>query len=161
MQGPKTGTTVADLQRKGAVPLNDAQLNELLVGKSVWMRNSITGGRYESLYEKNGHVLINHVGRNAIPATEAGKLDAAYSIQNDRVVTSVENTRFNLTFYKLGDTYYAARSDEFGYANYQITPRAPDKLVDLRKVEARSEARNGPPAGTTDCRHHGPGSRCG
>jgi hypothetical protein len=27
-----------------------------------------------------------------------------------------------LTFYKLGDTYYAARSNEFGYANYEIVP---------------------------------------
>ena len=29
---------------------------------------------------------------------------------------------YGLTFYKLGDTYYAARSDEFGYANYEIIP---------------------------------------
>jgi hypothetical protein len=27
-----------------------------------------------------------------------------------------------VTFYKLGDTYYGARSNEFGYANYEIIP---------------------------------------
>ena len=66
------GVTVADLRQKGAMALNDAQLNELLVGKSVWMRNTVTGGQYESVYEKNGHRLIMHVGRNAIPETEVG-----------------------------------------------------------------------------------------
>jgi hypothetical protein len=75
-----------------------------------------------------------------MPATEAGKLDAAYSIQNDRVVTSVEDTRFNLTFYKLGDTYYAARSDEFGYANYRIVPKAPDNLVSFVKGKSDNHA---------------------
>ena len=29
---------------------------------------------------------------------------------------------YSFTFYKLGDTYYAARSNEFGYANYEIIP---------------------------------------
>jgi hypothetical protein len=117
--------TVADLQKKGAVELNDAQLNELLVGKSVWMRNTVTGGQYKSFYEKNGHRLIMDIGRNAIPETEMGKLPAAYSIQNGKVVSSIGNTAFDLTFYKMGDTYYAARSNEFGYANYEIMPKAP------------------------------------
>jgi predicted transcriptional regulator len=27
-----------------------------------------------------------------------------------------------MTIYKLGDTYYGARSNEFGYANYEIIP---------------------------------------
>ena len=29
---------------------------------------------------------------------------------------------YSFTFYKVGDTYYAARSNEFGYANYEIIP---------------------------------------
>ena len=29
---------------------------------------------------------------------------------------------FAVTIYKLGDTYYGARSNEFGYANYEIIP---------------------------------------
>ena len=136
-RGTKQGVTVADLRQKGAVTLNDAQLNELLVGKSVWMRNAVTGGQYESVYEKNNHRLIMHVGRNAIPATEAGKLSASYSIQNGRVVSSVEDTAFEMTFYKLGDTYYVARSNEFGYANYQITATPPVSLAALRNGRAK------------------------
>ena len=29
---------------------------------------------------------------------------------------------YSFTFYKVGDTYYGARSNEFGYANYEIIP---------------------------------------
>jgi hypothetical protein len=30
-------------------------------------------------------------------------------------------TPVEITVYKLGDKYYGARSNEFGYANYEIT----------------------------------------
>lgn len=83
-RGSTQGLTVADLQRKGAVELNNTQLNELLNGKSVWMRNMVTGGRYESVYEPNGNLLITHLGRNAIAETDAAKLSATYSIRNGR-----------------------------------------------------------------------------
>ena len=36
-----------------------------------------------------------------------------------------------VAFYKMGDTYYAARSNEFGYANYEILPKAPQFLNPL------------------------------
>ena len=38
------------------------------------------------------------------------------------MVTIVSQDPFALTIYKLGDTYYGARSNEFGYANYEIIP---------------------------------------
>ena len=133
----KQGVMVADLQRKGAVALNNAQLNDLLVGRSVLTRNTVTGGRYESAYEKDGHVLITYVGKNAITDFEESKLPTAYSIKNGKVVSSTGNTAFELTFYKMGDAYYAARSDEFGYANYQVTVAQSGNLAALRKGEAK------------------------
>ena len=66
-----------------------------------------------------------------------GKLPAAYSIQNGKVVSSIGNTAFDLTFYKMGGAYYAARSDEFGYANYQITATPPVSLAALRNGRAK------------------------
>jgi Protein of unknown function (DUF3604) len=137
LQGTKQGLTVADLQRKGAVELNNAQLSKLLTGKSVWMRNTVTGGRYESVYEKNGHLLIAHVGKTAIPETDADKLSATYSIQNDKVVSTIGNTPFDMTFYKIGETYYAARSSEFGYANYRIMTDPSGDLTALNRGEAK------------------------
>jgi hypothetical protein len=131
------GVTVAELQQKGGVALNDAELNVLLVGRSVRMRNSVTGGQYEGVYEKNSHRLIMYVHKNAIPETEVGKLSATYSIQNGKVVSTIGDTPFGLTFYKMGDTYYAARSNEFGYANYQIMANSPGSPIALHKGEAK------------------------
>jgi len=32
----------------------------------------------------------------------------------------IDGTPFEVTVYKLGDKYVAARSDEFGHANYEV-----------------------------------------
>jgi len=37
-------------------------------------------------------------------------------------VTKVAQDPYSMTIYKLGDTYYGARSNEFGYANYEMIP---------------------------------------
>ena len=45
-----------------------------------------------------------------------------YKIEGGKLVTNISQTPFSVTIYKLGDTYYGARSNEFGYANYEIIP---------------------------------------
>ena len=45
-----------------------------------------------------------------------------YKIEGGKLITFVSQDPYAFTFYKLGDTYYAARSNEFGYANYEIIP---------------------------------------
>jgi hypothetical protein len=40
------GMTAADLKNKGAIPLGDAQLKALVVGKAVWVRNNVTGEQF-------------------------------------------------------------------------------------------------------------------
>ena len=45
-----------------------------------------------------------------------------YKIEGGKVVTTISQDPFAVTIYKLGDTYYGARSNEFGYANYEIIP---------------------------------------
>ena len=44
----KVGTTVADLKKQGAAALTDAQLKALVVEKSVWLQNTVTGEKYIS-----------------------------------------------------------------------------------------------------------------
>ncbi len=39
-----------------------------------------------------------------------------------RFVTALVGTPLEITVYKLGDKYVGARSNEFGYANYEIIP---------------------------------------
>jgi hypothetical protein len=54
--------------------------------------------------------------------TGAGALGspAPYEIKDGQVITTIGETPFAVTVYKLGDKYMAARSNEFGYANYEV-----------------------------------------
>ena len=45
-----------------------------------------------------------------------------YSINNGKIITALVGTPIEITVYKLGDKYLGARSNEFGYANYEIIP---------------------------------------
>ncbi len=45
-----------------------------------------------------------------------------YNIVNGTIVTELVGTPLEVKVYKVGDKYIAARSNEFGYANYQIIP---------------------------------------
>ena len=55
-------------------------------------------------------------------ATATRATTTAYKIEGGKLVIPVAQDPYSFTFYKLGDTYYAARSNEFGYANYEIIP---------------------------------------
>src|SRR5262249_59548935 len=45
-----------------------------------------------------------------------------YKIEGGKLITYVSQDAYAVTVYKLGNTYYGARSNEFGYANYEIIP---------------------------------------
>ena len=124
----KPGTTVADLQQRGAVALDDAQLKQLIVGKTFKVRNTVTGQRFEILYGLDGRRLILSVDGKQPPHGEVGDVlhsgelgsPAHYEIRGGKIVTTIANTPFEITVYKVGDKYVAARSNEFGYANYEV-----------------------------------------
>ena len=124
----KPGMTVADLRQKGAQALDDAQLQDLVVGKTFKVRNTVTGQRLDILYGKNGRRLILSVDGKQPPAGDVGDVlhsgdlgaPAHYEIRGGKIVTTISGTPFELTLYKLGDKYIAARSNEFGYANYEV-----------------------------------------
>jgi len=48
---------------------------------------------------------------------------------------TVSQEPYSITLYKQGDKYYGARSNEFGYANYEILPKVPVYLNPLKKGE--------------------------
>ena len=137
--------------------LNDAQLKALIVEKSVWLQNTVTGDKYMIIYGASGkgadaqaaharpspatsrsaspptraQFQLRYVGRNdaAMPsligdAAEASYLgdSRTYIINNGKIVTALVGTPIEITVYKVGDKYLAARSNEFGYANYEIIP---------------------------------------
>ena len=122
--------TVADLKKKGAAALSDAQLKALIVGKAFWMRNNVTGEQFSQNFTAEGQTILFRVGTNATMPSTFGNVErdgykgmtSAYRIEGGKLVIPVSQEPYSFTFYKDGDTYYAARSNEFGYANYEIIP---------------------------------------
>jgi len=140
-KGAKPGMTVADLKGKGAAELTDAQLKDLLVGKARWFSNTVTGEVFKTFFDTDGNTLVLHLGRRATLPGATGDIaengyttvPTPYSIKNGRIVTMIANTPFEMALYKLGDKYYGARSNEFGYANYALLAQGPKNLLELPK----------------------------
>jgi hypothetical protein len=121
---------VTDLNKKGVNALNDAQLKALIVGKAFWLRNNVTGEQSFLPFTAEGQTIVYRVGADAIMPSAYGNVvrdgyqgtTGAYKIEGGKLVIPVSQQPYAFTFYKVGDTYYAARSNEFGYANYEIMP---------------------------------------
>ncbi|WP_432761607.1 DUF3604 domain-containing protein [Rhizobium calliandrae] len=151
----KVGPTVDDLKKAGAVALDDAELKALVVDKTPWLQNNVTGTRFRITYsasgianatqmltpidpryvtskldQNQGQALADNVGRQALMPSATGDAAAAsyfgtpspYYINNGKLVTVLAGTPIEVTAYKLGDKVYGARSNEFGYVNYEIIP---------------------------------------
>jgi hypothetical protein len=155
----KSGPTIDDLKKQGAVALNDAQLKALIVGKSPWLQNNVTGTKLRITYSESGiagstrslapidpsyvtskfgpnqgQSQIDHAGRSSLQPSVVGDPAGAsylgtsspYYINNGKIATVIAGTPIEVTAYKMGDKYYGARSNEFGYANYEIIPEVPE-----------------------------------
>jgi Protein of unknown function (DUF3604) len=146
----KAGLTVGELTKKGAKALTDAELKGLVVGKGLWFSNNVTGELNKVNYDEAGNSLVLYVSRRETVPGAIGKLSertyqavpTPYSIKDGRIITMVGNTPFAMTLYKLGDKYYGARSNEFGYANYEILAKGPANLVTLQKGEFDKESQD-------------------
>jgi hypothetical protein len=124
----KPGPTVAELLRQGAVALDDAQLRKLVLGRTLGVRNTVTGQHFEILYGTGGKRLVTAVdGKVPEPSSMAEAVlggEAQYEIRNGRLTTQLVGTPFEVTVYRLGERILAARSNEQGYANYEVTQSA-------------------------------------
>jgi uncharacterized protein DUF3604 len=100
----KVGLTVDALKQQGATALDDAQLKALIVGKSPWLQNNVTGLKYNITYsesgmtaparplrpidpsyitsqfaENQGQNKINHAGRQLVEPSAVGNVaEASY-----------------------------------------------------------------------------------
>lgn len=124
------GMTVTDLKAKGATQLGDAQLKALIVGKAFWVRNNVTGDTFNERFTAEGQNTVYHVGKYATLPSGSGNVirdgyqgtTIPYKIDGGKLITFISQDPYAVTLYKLGDTYYGARSNEFGFANYQMIP---------------------------------------
>jgi hypothetical protein len=87
-----------------------------------------------------GQYQVRYVGKNVAlqsltsDVVEASRLGTSrtYNVANGRIVTDLIGTPIETRVYKLGGKYLAARSNEFGYANYEIIPA----VAELSPLEA-------------------------
>jgi len=141
------GTTVADLSAKGGTALTDDELKTLIVGKSYWLRNTVTGQVLKARYDEGGSVMLLHVGKRATLTSMTGNqprnayqnVALPYSIRDGKIVTLLSGTPIEMAVYKLGNQYFGARSNEFGYANYEFLTKGPNNLIKLDKGEYDKE----------------------
>ncbi len=125
-----SGQTVAQLTEQGAVELSDEQIRELIVGKSMFLQNNVTGGKFVTIWSPEGLYQIRNVDPRVLQPSDIGNvvegayqgLSSPYQIKDGKIVTSVGDAPFEIAVYKLGDKYFASRSNEFGFANYEVIP---------------------------------------
>ncbi|MBE2241409.1 MAG: DUF3604 domain-containing protein, partial [Burkholderiaceae bacterium] len=126
----KLQMTAADLKSKGATVLSDAQIKELIVGKTTWLQNNVTNDKFMIAWNKDGQSQIKYVNPKAAQPSLVGDIDRqgylglsnAYRIEGGKIVSYVGSAPYESVVYKLGDKYFVARSNEFGYANYELVP---------------------------------------
>jgi len=110
----------------------------------------VTGEEFKVSYRKEGQHTVYHVGRNVHQPSLVGNVtrsgyegaSSAYSIKDGKVVTFLQDHPFEVAFYKFGDKTYAARSNEFGYANYELLPKPPELLDPLPKAVMEKHAKD-------------------
>jgi hypothetical protein len=136
------GVSIADLKAGGAAQLDQTALSALIVGKDTWLRNSVTGGLFRIVWQANGQRTFWNVNPRDPQPQHFGfdveesylGLTAAYDVTEGKVVEDFGNTPLTWTAYKSGDKTLLARSDEFGFANYEVVA-VPDALIDLGSVK--------------------------
>jgi hypothetical protein len=77
-------------------------------------------GQMRQALAKRGVIQQSEMGNPA--ASSYLGTTSPYYINNGKLVTELAGTPFEMTVFKMGDKYYGARSNEFGYANYEIVP---------------------------------------
>lgn len=122
------GLTVADLTKAGARALTDDQLKQLVVGKIFKVRNTVTNENFDVLFGADGQRVVTQANGGppkpddvlqVMHSSMSGSA-ASYEIRDGHIVTTINGTPFELIVYASGDKYIAARSNEFGYANYEV-----------------------------------------
>jgi len=121
-----SGRTVDELVQRGAVVLDGDALKKLVEGQTVNVTNRVTGRVHTILYGTNGQRLVTAIDGQPQDLAEMGGVahggSPGYTIKDSRLITTIAGTPLEITVYKLGDKYFAARREEYGFANYDVVP---------------------------------------
>jgi hypothetical protein len=106
------------------------------------VQNNVTGEQFSLSFTAEGQMTMFHVGKyDNVPSGYGNVMRDGYQgtaipykIAGGKLITFVWQEPYSVAVYKLGKTYYGARSNEFGYANYEMIPTPQiviNPLVDL------------------------------
>ena len=109
---------MAELKTKGATALGDEGLKQLIVDKTILVRTTISGRRFEILHGSDRQRLITAADENTPDMKVMGELSHGrplqYEIRDGRYIVKVAGTPFKVTVFKMGNEYVGERSNEFG-----------------------------------------------
>jgi hypothetical protein len=100
----QAGVTIADLKNKGAVVVNEAQLKQLISGKALWLRNTVTGEQFWQSFTAEGQTTIFRVGSNAEFPSGFGAvaqdgykgLTSPYKIEGGKLITFLSQDPYSV-----------------------------------------------------------------
>ena len=138
------GMTVNDLKKKGAVPLNDLQLRALIVNKSIWLQNNVTGQKFQVVYGPSSlHPALRHQ-----PGPEQGRAHRRHerrAPERDRQCGAGELSRRDLTLlHQQREDRHLARRHADGDHRLQAARqifRHAQQRVRLRQLRDHPESR--------------------
>jgi hypothetical protein len=122
-KGREKALTVAGLENDNAKALSTEEITALLVGKEVRIRNLATGAEYDASYGEDG---MRTLSANAVFASAHGQGAAKnpYAIKDGKLFGQLDDgSKFSSRLFKHGGRYLAAREDEAGYVNYEVSAR--------------------------------------
>ena len=137
----EAGVRIADIGTSGKA-LDQQALVALTVGKTVWLKNLVTGDVFRTAWDATGQRLMlniepgrplpQHFGNVARDAYLG--VPVHYEVTDGKIVENFGNEVLSWSAYQVGDRTLLARSNEFGFANYEVVP-VPATLIDLNKVK--------------------------
>lgn len=127
-QNFKPGLTVAELLQAGANLLDDKTLEKMFVGKTIRIRNLVSGQFFEVKFAEDGQRTLLSVDGEPVktlvsmdPMFDIGvKKNESYSIRDQKVALKISGKLFYFSVYADGGRYVIASAQEFGYANYVV-----------------------------------------
>ena len=120
--------TVAILKKRNFKPLDDKALKKLIVGRTLVVRNRVTGQFYEATYYANGQRFLRRLTQqqllqSAAYAYHGGSTPvviAPYKILDGQVITAFDGKTFKAKVYKVKGKYIAANNKDGGAVNWEV-----------------------------------------
>jgi hypothetical protein len=118
LKGVKRSPSVDDLKKQGAVALSSEQIKALIVGKTIWVQNNVTGEKYQIIYGRSGR---NPSGKPANPV-EPGYITEKFSDNQGEYQARYVGSRFQepSQFGPIADRSYLGESGAYFINNGKI-----------------------------------------